>query len=71
MATPRINRIEHDRDDGVMIETDALTVELLPYATWREDGDSLPDAVRDLPAQGRAWRFGSWVLSAVPIKTDR
>ena len=60
MAPSRINRFEHDRDDGVTIETGALTIELLPYSTWRDDGDELPDAGRDFPTC--VIRLGRWVL---------
>jgi hypothetical protein len=62
MPAPRILRIEYDRGDGVVIETEGLVVELLPYAAWREDGDELPDA----GAEARAVRVGSWVLAVSP-----
>lgn len=60
MTAPSGNHVEIDRDDGVTIETDTVTVELLPYATWREDGDDLPDEGLKISVI----RFGRWVLCA-------
>ena len=54
----RIHRLEFDRDEGAVIETsDGVTVELLPYAVWRADGDELRDG------QAGAVRHGAWVVA--------
>lgn len=55
----RIVRLEYDPQDGVVVATsDGLQVELLPYSTWRADGDELRDA-----GQAGAVRLGAWVVA--------